>query len=200
MLFLKCYGVGNSRSLLEVSNARVNQSEGQWLESCLQRWFKDGIGGIGWGGDSLPPPKLKMPEDAGAPWVIPKSHIGSNLPGFIWKEILWKLASLGIPDFFTCAATFYQQLFQKALICTIAATAVSAVSACPTLCDPMEYSLPGSSVHGIFQARVLEWVAISSPQGIFPNQGEPLFLTLRQIPYHRATWEACNSYNTQIQM
>ena len=32
---------------------------------------------------------------------------------------------------------------------------------CPTLCCPMDYSLPGSSVHGIFQARVLEWVAIS---------------------------------------
>ena len=28
---------------------------------------------------------------------------------------------------------------------------------CPTLCDPMDCSLPGSSVHGIFQARVLEW-------------------------------------------
>ena len=31
----------------------------------------------------------------------------------------------------------------------------------PTVCDPMDCSLPGSSVHGIFQARVLEWVAIS---------------------------------------
>ena len=31
---------------------------------------------------------------------------------------------------------------------------------CPTLCDPMDGSLPGSSVHGIIQARVLEWVAI----------------------------------------
>ena len=31
---------------------------------------------------------------------------------------------------------------------------------CPTLRDPMDYSLPGSSVQGIFQARVLEWVAI----------------------------------------
>ena len=29
---------------------------------------------------------------------------------------------------------------------------------CPTLSDPMDYSLPGSSIHGIFQARVLEWV------------------------------------------
>ena len=31
---------------------------------------------------------------------------------------------------------------------------------CPTLCDPMDCSLPRSSIHGIFQARVLEWVAI----------------------------------------
>ena len=32
---------------------------------------------------------------------------------------------------------------------------------CPALCDPMDCSLPGSSLHGILQARVLEWVAIS---------------------------------------
>ena len=37
--------------------------------------------------------------------------------------------------------------------------------ACPTLCDPMDCSLPHSSVHGIFQARVLEWVAISFSRG-----------------------------------
>ena len=35
---------------------------------------------------------------------------------------------------------------------------------CPTLSDPMDCSPPGSSVHGIFQARVLEWVAITSWQ------------------------------------
>ena len=33
----------------------------------------------------------------------------------------------------------------------------------PTLGDPMDYSLPGSSIHGIFQARVLEWIAIAFP-------------------------------------
>ena len=32
---------------------------------------------------------------------------------------------------------------------------------CPTLSDPMDWSLPGSSIHGIFQARVLEWGAIT---------------------------------------
>ena len=36
---------------------------------------------------------------------------------------------------------------------------------CPTLCDPMDYSLPGSSIHGILQARILEWVAISFSRG-----------------------------------
>ena len=41
---------------------------------------------------------------------------------------------------------------------------------CPTLCDPMDGSLPGSSFHGIFQARVLEWVAIPSP-GNLPDPG-----------------------------
>ena len=36
---------------------------------------------------------------------------------------------------------------------------------CLTLCDPMDSSLPGSTVHGIFQARILEWVAISFSRG-----------------------------------
>ena len=36
---------------------------------------------------------------------------------------------------------------------------------CPTLCDPVDCSLPGSSVHGICQARILEWGAISFSRG-----------------------------------
>ena len=39
------------------------------------------------------------------------------------------------------------------------------VKAFPTLCDPMDCSLSGFSVHGIFQARVLEWIAISFSRG-----------------------------------
>ena len=38
---------------------------------------------------------------------------------------------------------------------------VKSLQPCPTLCDPIDSSLPGSSAHGIFQARVLEWVAIA---------------------------------------
>ena len=43
---------------------------------------------------------------------------------------------------------------------------------CPTPCDPMDCSLPGSSVHGIFQPRILEWVAMPSSRGSFRPRGQ----------------------------
>ena len=39
---------------------------------------------------------------------------------------------------------------------------------CPTLCDPVDCSPPGSSVHGTLQARILEWVAVSFSRGSSP--------------------------------
>ena len=45
-----------------------------------------------------------------------------------------------------------------------------AKSSCPTLCDPLDYSPPDSSVHGILQARILKWVAISSSRNL-PDPG-----------------------------
>ena len=42
----------------------------------------------------------------------------------------------------------------------------SVTQSCPTLCDPMDCSPPGSSIPGIFQARVLEWVAIAFSERI----------------------------------
>ena len=39
------------------------------------------------------------------------------------------------------------------------------LQSCLTLCGPMDYSLPGSSVHGTLQARVLDWVAMPSSRG-----------------------------------
>ena len=47
---------------------------------------------------------------------------------------------------------------------------------CPTLCDPIYCSPPGSSVHGISLARILEWVAISFSKGISQTQGLNLWL------------------------
>ena len=47
----------------------------------------------------------------------------------------------------------------------VAPSVFSVTQLCPVLCNPMDCSSPGSSVHGIFQARILEWVAISSSRG-----------------------------------
>ena len=69
---------------------------------------------------------------------------------------------------------------------------VSAQS-CLTLCDPMDCSPPGSSVHGIFQARILEWVAVSYARGSFrPKDQSHVSCTPfigRWILYHCAIWE-----------
>ena len=62
---------------------------------------------------------------------------------------------------------------------------------CPTLCDPVHCSPPGSSVHGILQARTLEWVAISFSQLIIPKDqtqfceppGKPECMTPRFHPW-----------------
>ena len=43
----------------------------------------------------------------------------------------------------------------------LAAAAAKSLQSCPTLCDPMACSVPGSSIHGIFRATVLEWGAIA---------------------------------------
>ena len=54
----------------------------------------------------------------------------------------------------------------------------------PTFCVPMDYSPPGSSIHRIFQARILVWVAIPFSREIFPTQRlNPGLLHCRQILY-----------------
>ena len=47
------------------------------------------------------------------------------------------------------------------LQCMKVRSEIEVAQLCLTLCDRMDYSLPGSSIHGIFQARVLEWGAIA---------------------------------------
>ena len=67
---------------------------------------------------------------------------------------------------------------------------------CPTLCTPVDCSPPGSSVYGIFQAKILEWVAISSRGSSWPRDQTHVSCSSciscigRQNHYHWATWEA----------
>ena len=61
---------------------------------------------------------------------------------------------------------------------------VLAAQSCPTFCDPIDCSLPGSFVRGIFQARIVEWGSFFL-QGIFLTQGSnPGLLHCRWMPYH----------------
>ena len=80
------------------------------------------------------------------------------------------------------------------------------LQSCPTLYDPMDCSLPGTSVHGILQARILEWVAMSTSRGL-PNPGiEPAPLmspalqadSLPLVPpgKPKRILKACLSHNT----
>ena len=70
------------------------------------------------------------------------------------------MESVGLPPSSTVASgpsfLFVPHVFFKMKVKEREAT-----QSCLTLCDPMDCSLPGSSIHGIFQARILEWVAIS---------------------------------------
>ena len=65
---------------------------------------------------------------------------------------------------------------------------------CLTLCNTLDCSPPGSSVHGIFQPRILEWVAISSSRrSSWPRNWAQVSWSScigRQILYHWVTWEA----------
>ena len=65
---------------------------------------------------------------------------------------------------------------------------------CPTLCDAMDCSLPGSSVRGIFLAGILQQVVISTPEGLPTPWIETMSLVSPALVgglfYHCATWEA----------
>ena len=72
---------------------------------------------------------------------------------------------------------------------------------CPALCNPRNYSPPGSSVHGILQAGILEWVAISSSRGSSPPRDRTHISCLRrQVLYHWTTREAGLWWGPRIYM
>ena len=64
-----------------------------------------------------------------------------------------------------CSHEIKRHLFLGRKIMTNLESESEVTQSCPTLCDPMDCSLSGFSVHGIFQARVLEWIAISFSRG-----------------------------------
>ena len=76
----------------------------------------------------------------------------------------------------------------------LAAAAAKSLQSCPTLCNPIDGSPPGSPVPGILQARKLEWVAIPSSRGSSPPGFETMFIKSPALTggffTTSTTWEA----------
>ena len=131
---------------------------------------------------SFPSSKRRKPPEESLAWC-PRTFCCSqphrdNQPWLRWcQRKPWLLRNL--------ASTFYFFLWKTCVY--------SVPQSHPTLCDPMDCSLPGSSVHGIFQAGILERVAVSSSRGCYPPRDQNLVSCLscsgRQILYHCTAWE-----------
>ena len=83
-------------------------------------------------------------------WVLFPPPDGLPDPGI---EPASPQAPASTGEFFTTRVTWETLVFAKSL------------QSCPTLCNPMDCHPQGSSVHGILQARILEWVALTSSRG-----------------------------------
>ena len=117
------------------------------------------------GSDSLQPHGLY------SPWNSPSQNTGvgslSRLQGIFptqesnpglphCRQILYQLSHEGSPK----SSTYYVRNIQQA-----GSLCAKSFQSCLTLCHPMDCSPPGSSIHGILQARRLEWVAITFSRG-----------------------------------
>ena len=99
--------------------------------------------------------------------------MGSRRVGHDWSDLAAAAAAAGqwstSMNRDLCTVVHYVSCVPCHPICTQSATPlgptrhanVKSLRSCPTLCDPMDSSPPGSSIHRIFQARILEWGAIS---------------------------------------
>ena len=100
-----------------------------------------------WSGLPFPSPG-DLPNSGIEPWspALQADALTSELPG---------KPQVALYYWYKTVVKFY----------SVAWSEVKVAQSCPTLCDPMDCSPPGSSVHGILQARILDWVAISFSRG-----------------------------------
>ena len=129
----------------------------------------------------------------------PLDHQGSvifkfqicNLSEYIWDSS--RLLHVATGSFLNTHT--HTHTHTQILMCVLCPVAQS----CPTLCDPVDYCPPGSSVHGILQARILEWVAMPSSRGSSQPRDELRSPTLQaesflsELPGHSRF--ICNTSN-----
>ena len=102
-----------------------------------------------------------------------------------WKTPGWPQEDSLFPDFGLQWSHLHKQnsILREVYCCLVTKSRL-------TLCDPMDFSSPGSSIHGISQAAMLEWVAISFSRGSFPPRDRTLISCIgRWVLYHWTTRE-----------
>ena len=113
--------------------------------------------------------------------------IGASITSQFWWCLRWRRQRTPTYGFYTD----FDDLTQ--LNSTVCLCVCSVTQSCPTLCNPTHCSPPGSPVHGISQATILDWVAISSSRGSSQPRDRTCIFCIscigRRILYHWATWE-----------
>ena len=127
-----------------------------------QCWLSQGVTEMSWRNSSaLLTPSILVPEQTGSNFGVTASPRVEGETGALppqplrTRRILWT----------------FQKCLSPVCCCLVA-------QSCPTLCDPMDCIPPGSSVHGISQVRILEWVATSFSRGSSPPRDQPVSPTL----------------------
>ena len=85
---------------------------------------------------------------------------------------IWKSVGSSFCPSVSCVLKFHDNRSEKSV-------KVLVIRSCPTLCDPMDCSLPGSSIHGTLLARILEWIVIPFSRGSSQPRTEPRSLALQ---------------------
>ena len=100
----------------------------------------------------------------------------SELQKLMMDREAWRAAIHGVTKSWTRLSNWYDLIWSDDIVIQIFIDYIplkviirwsesEVAQLCPTLCNPVDCSLPGFSIHGIFQARILEWVAVSFSRG-----------------------------------
>ena len=104
-------------------------------------------------------------------WVTISFSRGSSLTSDPHcRQVLYHLSTREVHNVCMCVCVcvcVYVYIYMYIHICIHTSMRAKSLQLCSTLCDPMDCSLPGSSVHGLLQAGMLEWVAMPSYRGTF---------------------------------
>ena len=108
-------------------------------------------------------------------------QVGLSSESWLSRHDGWSLQKVSTPG---------QDTQLPSLTCLPSHGVVESLNHVPLFCSPMDCSLPGYSVHGTSQARILEWVAISFfRESSRPRDGTCVSCIGRQVLYDWATWE-----------